>query len=207
MSRNLFNELNSDEAGDRQRLTMEEDHQFEHERVKFTLQQLKLGHQTRQVGKIWADAHGGKFELRFAAFNELFPTFPFLMGASRLRGIQIVKNNRVVRTTPHDYHVHRDPASAEPSRFKDFAGVPFRAAYEQFFNSVGIGDDPRDVCLVFPRKGFLHGMCIHNNQSEQYWTEGLCWVYKSPKTSVRLYVQPFKHFIEAIHGNGRGWKP
>ena len=204
--RNLFNEMNASAEKDRDSVIRKENQEFENERVKFVMNRLGLSAQLREIGRIWED-RCGRFEYRFAAFNEVFPSFPFLLGSSVLRGVEVIKNGRIVHTTPQDYAVHRDTRSVVPSCFKDFAGVPFVAAYATLSDQLAGDAAARSICLVFRRHGFLHGMCVHDDQSEQYWSEGLSWVYKIPKTGKRLYVQPFQHLIDDIHNNGRGWRP
>jgi hypothetical protein len=49
-------------------------------------------------------------------------------------------------------------------------------------------------------------MCIHNDESEQFWVDGLSWVYKFGN-GRRLYVSPFQNLIDAIYDHGRGWRP
>ena len=205
MSKNWFNELNADTTGMEARLAVDDDQKFEEGQVRFTLQKFKLQFYARQMVEQERQQNGSNY-LKFAIFNEMFPSFPFIMGASRLRNLPIIRNGRTLAKTPVDYEVHRDSASTEPARFKNFGRVPFQCAYQYFYDKASTDDDGRKVCLTFPRKGFLRGMCIHNDSSEEHWTSGLSWVYKMPNGS-RIYVQPYSALLDAIHKNGRGWRP
>ncbi len=111
----------------------------------------------------------------------------------------------MVATTPPFYKLHTDVHAAEPARYKDFARVPYVAAYARFVESLGRTADIRPVCLVFPRMG-TNGMCLHNDQSERHWTHGLCEVYKGAEDH-KLYKLKFDTLIAAIYANGRGWRP
>jgi hypothetical protein len=178
---------------------------FEHERLKFLLGRLKLGNRTNELMQLYQEQTGER-SLRFAAFNQLFPTFPFVLGAHTLCNLTVPWGKK---NTGSDYAVHRDDQSTEPARFKKFGWVPFVLAYQEFYSSVVTDGELRRVCLIYPRKGFLHGMCIHNDQSEEFWPSGLAWVYKfnDGGRDRRLFVMPFQSLVEAIYAGGRGWKP
>lgn len=183
--------------------------QFEQERLKWLLTRLKLKHHMSRIINRYK-AETGRTELRFEAFNEHFPTFPFLLGCTKLQGIPMpgrLKADGTQRVTPLDYHIYMDPASTEPARFKNFQKVPFVGAYKDFYAAAMKRARGRKIALLFPRKGFLHGMVMHNDASEQFWSEGLAWVYKVPETESRLYVQPLSALVDAIYENGRGWRP
>lgn len=161
---------------------------FETGLVRHTLKRLSLPkHAERQIRDRWKEEHGERY-LKFAAFNVVFPTFPFLLGSQRL-----------------DVHIHKDPKSTEPARFKKFTQVPFVKAYDEFYQDVAEEAATRSVALVVPRRGFKYGIVVHNDDSEMYWERGSCWVYKGEKR--RLYVQPYADLLDAIHRNGHGWSP
>lgn len=179
---------------------------FERERLRWLLTRLKISRaQQNQIARTHQTATG-RFELRFSTFNEVFPTFPFVLGASKLQNLVVPHGPDKSFTTPANYAVHRDAYSTEPARFKKFHWVPFAKAFRDFYETVTSEARVRKVCLVFPRKGFREGMCIHNDDTETYWEEGLCWVYKIPKTGNKLFIQPFNNLVDAIHANGRGWR-
>jgi hypothetical protein len=208
MSANPFNSMFT-EAGEKKHLAEDQSVKTERRLVEFTMKRLGLKSYIREVEQIWNTLHGYP-ELRFTSFNARFPSFPFLLASHTLCNMPIIRNHKVVRTTAVNYHVHRDANSFEPARFKDFNGVPFFAAFKEFYGSIAElsrGTEIRKICLVFPRFGFRHGMAIHNDGDEQWWQEGLRWVYKVPITQERIYVQGFATLIDAIYANGRGWKP
>lgn len=197
-----FNDVVRNRGASEQRAINES--QFEEARVRFLLNRLKLSQFKRRLLDAWERQHSEK-RLRLAAFNHVFPTFPFLLCSHRLRGVPLP--GRGDKVTPDSYQVHRDPASVEASRFKKFSRVPFVIAYQQMLEDLGEEAGERSVAMVFPRKGLLHGLVIHNDATEQYWTHGLSWVYKPPDSDDRLYVQPFSALIDEIYANGRGWRP
>ena len=160
---------------------------FEGALVRHTLKRLGLSHAERRVRNLW-HASTGDYYLKFSAFNTEFPSFPFLIGSTRL-----------------DVQVHLDKQSTEPARFKKFGAVPFVQAYEEFYADVSAEAATRRVALVVPRRGFRYGLVIHNDEDETHWERGLCWVFKGKKH--RLYVQPYANLLDAIYSDGRGWRP
>ena len=171
---------------------------FEAGRVGYVMKQLGLG--PKLVNELYAyrEALTGVRELHLADFNAVYTGFPVYLGAHTLRCMA----GPWPQPTAADYCVHRDRFSAEPSRFKGFAKVPFVVAYQDFFNGAFHEANGRPLGLVFPRRGFQQGMIIHNDESERFWHEGLCWVYKMPRTEHRLYVQPFSYFMDAVRASG-----
>lgn len=179
---------------------------FERVRVRFLLRQFKLGAAVERqlVRKHHQDT--GRSELRLATFCDRYSTFPFYLGFSTLRGIPVpwtagAKDGH----TPPDYHVHRDMYSTEPARFRMFRWVPFVIAYGRFYQAAQGAAAGRKIGLVFLRHGISDGMVIHNDESEQFWTHGLCQVYKDPQTERKLYVHKFADLVAAIKGSG--WTP
>lgn len=157
--------------------------------VKYLVKVFNLGLAARaEMARTWHSRHR-VHALRIAVFNDRYPTFPFLLGYSRLGG----------------KHVHRDPGAAEPSRFRKFSDVSFVEAYREFYDDNYHPKDLRKLGLVFPRRGFVHGMIIHNDDTEMFWASGLCWVYKSKK-GQRLYVQPLNNVMEQVK-KSRTWRP
>ena len=174
--------------------------QYEHRRVLATMRALGLTPYIRELSKTVEASTGGKL-LAFMDFKDRFPTFPFLLGASRLCGVPIPGG-----TTPESYLVHTDPFATETARFKNFERVPFVIAYRSFCEYGGAANG-RSRGLVFNRRGWAEGMIIHDDSSEQYWNGGLCWVYKEKKSTKRLYIQPYAFLLAAIYNRGRGWQP
>lgn len=127
-----------------------------------------------------SQAYWGERRLAFPVFNELVPSFPFVLGSWQ----------------PTEA-VHLDTRATEPQRFKQMQKVPFFIAYKDFFNSL----DPdvlngKKVALVFPRKSMRYGMVIHNDGGERFWRSGTCWVTKLSKGIV--YAQPFTALVDGI---------
>jgi hypothetical protein len=157
--------------------------------VRHTLSQFSLGSDVRRkLAMRWKEERGIA-ALKFSVFNDTFPDFPFLLGTTRLG----------------EKAVHKDPKATEPSRFKVFRCVPFVEAYRDFYQQNYHPHGLRKLGLVFPRRGFKYGMIIHNDNSETYWSSGLCWVYKS-KHGDKLYVQPFSQLLKSIK-DCRLWRP
>jgi hypothetical protein len=176
---------------------------FESALVEHTLKRFNLQHARRQVSETRMKMVGVP-QLTFEGFLEAFPTFPFVLGANRLRGLAVPWQQKPL---PLNYEVHKDSWSLEPHRFKSWNRVPFVEAYKQFYDAVmGDGKVAKPVGLIFPRKGFRYGMIIHNDSSEHYWDRGLCWVYKD-RNGKHMYVQPYTNLLEAVYAAGRGWKP
>ena len=178
---------------------------FEHERCLFLLRTFRLAPFHKQEMAQLHARHAGDRLLTFAAFNEHFPTFPFLLGAHTLQGLEVPWGDKL--TSSH-YTVHEDPYSTEPSRFRKFGWVPFVVAYTRFYAQHAATVNRR-LCLVFKRKGIVNGMCVHNDDSERYWPAGLAWVYKFSESGQdrRLYVLPFDNLVGAVYAGGRGWRP
>lgn len=180
--------------------------QFEDGIVKFMLTRMNIAkYRADAIRENNFNATGVKL-LSLACFNEYFTNFPFLLGANLLRRLEVPWSPKI---TAANYAVHTDPYSTVPSCFKQFNWVPFVVAYVALYDQMAAKSNNRGICLVFPRKGLPRGMCIHNDDSEQYWPSGLAWVYKFTDGGKdrRLFVQPFQSLVEAIYANGRGWKP
>jgi hypothetical protein len=178
MSGDFFREV-VDEGKRQQREDSEA--RWEEALVRHTLSVFKGGPaQRRQLYEHWHRATGNDGVLRFSAFNNVYPYFPIVLGSTRL-----------------DEPIHRCKHSIEPARYKKFTKVPFVVAYQDFFSERFVKGDLRSIGLVFPRRGFKHGLVIHNDDSETSWTQGSCWVYKTNK-GVRLYVQPYLQLLNGI---------
>lgn len=187
-----FGRLFSGTAARRDRVDAD-DLTFERSTLRFVAQRTGATAQaTRALDRLWEQRTGDPRGARFVLFNELFTGFPFRISTSRLRGIPVPWG-----TTDAGYEVHADPYATEPARFKNFKSVPFVAAFLAAAVETVAGIN---TCLVFPRKGFARGLCIHDDNSEQYWTNGLCWVYKydDGEREQRLYVQPFAALIDSV---------
>lgn len=162
--------------------------QYEERLVRFVVTQLKLG--TAAMKQLSARRRNldGSGYLLLADFNELFPDFPIVLGADRLEGIRL----------------HLEPRAFLPSLFKAFDKAPFVAAYEAFWAAAASRAQGRALGLIFPRKGFRHGLIIHNGGLDEYWIRGMVMVYQggTEQKQERLYVQSFAPLVESIREHG-----
>lgn len=168
------------------------DESFEEERVKFVLNRCGLADQKwplLEAGR----AKYGRPRLTFALFNELFPTFPVLLGASRLNGCKL----------------HEDARASLPELFNNFERAPFFKAYEEFLEAVADSVNDRCVALVFPRNRIKGGLVIHDGGLPEGWDRGnvLTHTGGTRDKPFKVFVQPFNRMIESIYNGGHGWRP
>ena len=165
---------------------------WESARVEYTIKRLKLG--SHVLKELHSHVLGGR--LSFDDFNNRFPTFPMLLSASSLPGEQ---------------PLHRHPKGIHPMWFKSFTGLPFISFYEEelarYKNDI-FGDEPRTLGMVFPRKGFAHGLVVHNGEWQTYLPKNSgCHLYQGGKIkSMTLVVQPFTALLDHIR-EGLHWEP
>ena len=198
---NPFSQLIS--GGSEEIRESEESASWEHSRVRHLLKRTGLPKSAERKLLEEAKNFSDVSRLRFDLFNGEYHDFPFAFGTNRLRNLPVPYGKK---QTSGNYQVHRDPYSTEPSRFKKFEWVPHVIAFREFQASREGSQDARPIGLIFPRKGFSQGMVIHNDATEQFWDEGLCWVYKDPTsmTGDKLYVQPFDSLLKTIR---QMWRP
>lgn len=92
--------------------------------------------------------------------------------------------------------MHRDAKSIQPNWFKSFSKVPvFNTYLNMYLEYMSGTQDSRPYCAVFPRKGFLHGMCIHNGDVSQSLPPGKSGHVYCSKSGFNLIVQPFDDFL------------
>ncbi len=165
---------------------------FEEDRVKFVLARCGLGHEKWTLLNASRAAYG-RPRLTFKLFNDAFPTFPILMGASRLNGVKL----------------HEDPKASLPEWFNHFDRTPFFKAYGEFYEQVADAANNRAVGLVFPRNRIRGALIVHDGGLEDYWLHGTVVTYTggTREKPFRMYVQAFAPLVEAIHNKGHGWKP
>jgi hypothetical protein len=156
--------------------------QWESSRVEWTLRRLKL---ERQRKEILSESVGGKYT--FAEFNRVVD-FPMYLAAEPMIG-----------TPP----IHRDPHSIHPMWFKSFCSLPFVKLYEEKLEAWFSGKRDRPLGMVFPRKGFLHGLILHNGDLERFIApQSSCHVFKGGKKHMmNLIVQPYTGFIDNLKGD------
>lgn len=92
--------------------------------------------------------------------------------------------------------MHRDQKSIQPIWFKSFAKVPvFNTYLDMYLEYLAGTHDARPYCAVFPRKGFLHGLCVHNGEVTQSLQPGKSGHVYCSKSGFNLIVQPFDDFL------------
>lgn len=181
---------------------------FEQRTVHTTLKILGLLKRRWELMGIVQDATGQR-ELRLWAFNQLFSTFPLVLGCNKLARLELPYAHKETKqkVTPDTYQIHRDKASAVPSMLLRFSHVPFTIAFKQFHATVAKEAQSRTVGLVVPRKGIVPGgLIVHNDGSEALWVSGTRIVHKFPGAKDRrLYVEPFRVLLAAVVASG--WRP
>jgi hypothetical protein len=92
--------------------------------------------------------------------------------------------------------MHRDQKSIQPNWFKSFVKVPvFNTYMDMYLEYLAGTQDSRPYCAVFPRKGFLHGLCVHNGDLSQSLQPGKTGHVYCSKSGFNLIVQPFDDFL------------
>ncbi len=160
---------------------------WESSRVEWTLKRLKLDIQRKQL---MAEA-GFDRGFTYINFARVAPSFPVDLVAEPRRG---------------QLPIHRDTKAVHPLWFKAFRGLPFVADYEARFEECS--KEGRPFGMVFPRKGFLQGMVLHNGDWELFVPpQSSCHLFKGgKKRTMTLIVQPYQSFIDQIR-NGLKWRP
>jgi hypothetical protein len=169
------------------------DRQYEESRLAYLLKALRLPRDTARLLKKKNEQETGAWAMSFRDFNETFPTFPVLLGATALEGVKL----------------HLDPRAFLPRWYTNFRGVPFVDFYEDFYEEVAPRAAGRAVGLVFRRNGIRHGMVMMDDQLDLTGMGVPAFVYPCDrrKGRHRLYVAAFQKVAEAIHRGGHGWRP
>lgn len=177
----------STKTGDNLRAMGEADH--EASRVNYILQvaDLNAASVARKLMK-WNQAETGKYALTFRAFHEHYPSFPMLLGSSRL-----------------DTKLHLDPKAMLPAMFKNFRAVPFMTEYDELCRLKSGNEQGRTVGLIVPRKGMPKGLIIHGAGIESIPYQGLSMLFTEDGQEP-VYVRSFAHLVAAICRPG-GWLP
>lgn len=169
---------------------------FEEGKVQNLLKQFKISKDAvREIREFAADATGHP-DLTFAAFNRRFESFPLLLGASRLDGVQL----------------HLAQTAMIPALFKTFGKAPFVDVFDAFYETNQPRANGRPVGMVFPRKGFKQGMVIYatDDPKEIPLCERetmLAYVSGKGKKQHWLVVRSYQKLLEALHNGGHGWRP
>lgn len=168
--------------------------QYEEDKVKFLLKRLKLSKLEGELRHTQVLQTNESF-LTFDAFNNMFPTFPILLGAVKLK------------------NVHIDSRTQLPTLIKSFESAPFVELYEQFYeqNNNRADKESRLIGLVFPRKGIPSGLIIYATDDLEeipFSEKELLLTYLSGKGKDRSYimVRSFGKVLDAIHSSLCGWK-
>lgn len=180
-----------------ERMAARSDAAFEEGKVNYLFAVFKMN--ARLAGRRVRDreeADRGRPDLTLRAFNDEFESFPLLLGASRLGGLQL----------------HLEQAAFIPALFKAFGRAPFVTAYERFYEAAEGRAGGRPVGLVFPRKGFKNGMVVYAADTLDAIPVGqreAVLVYTAGTKKHRQYVlvRSFQRTLEAIHAGGHGWRP
>jgi hypothetical protein len=147
---------------------------WEAARVEYVLKTLSL---TRYRSQLRLDSAGGP--LSFAPVNEKL-------------GLPVVIHADAGGAIP----LHRLDKAVHPNWFKNFAKLPFAQVYLAKLSAYSLCGDTRPLVLVFPRKGFAQGLCVHNG-SMQYVETG-AGVHLFRAAAGDLIVQPFRDVISKV---------
>lgn len=178
------------------RMGARSDTTFENGKVESLIKQFKISKDAvREIREFAAEATG-KPDLTFAAFNRRFESFPLLLGASRLDGVQL----------------HLTSSAMIPALFKAFGKAPFVDVFDAFYETNQPRANGRPVGMVFPRKGFKQGMVIYATDDPK--AVPLCeretmLAYASGRGKKQhwLVVRSYSKLLEALHNGGHGWRP
>ena len=160
---------------------------WESSRVEWTMRRLKLDSQRKEI----ISELGYVGNLPYEAFFRAVPTFPMDIVAEPRKG---------------ELPLHRDPRAVHPAWFKSFRKLPVVETYEEHFGENS--REERPFGMVFPRKGFLQGLILHNGDWDMFVPpHSSCHVFKGGnKRSMHLIVQPYQGFIDHVR-NGISWRP
>jgi len=192
------------------------DRRWLHARVRYTISRLGLGSFKRRLMRKAAELQDEAF-LNFKLFDEEFPTFPVLLGCTRLSvDHPKLRRKKGEEEDPVDLkgviapgkQLHRDPRAFHPEWFKNFMRLPFMYWYQDLYEEWGGVDNPKPVGLVFPRKGFAQGLVVHNGGLDNFvGPNGSCHVYVGGgKKPMTLVVQPFQSMLDHVK-KVQQWRP
>jgi hypothetical protein len=163
--------------------------QYEEGRVRFLVRALRLTPAAVRQLRQEEERRSGRPWLTLRAFNDLYPSFPILLGADELPCVRL----------------HLDPRAMLPALFRRFRDAPFVQAYERFRASLEVDElGARAVGLVFPRRGVRHGLLVTDDELAAVPYRGLSLVHSDPGTGSRLYVRLFQNVVEGIYQ--AGWR-
>ena len=155
--------------------------QWENNRVEWTLNRLGK----KSVKKEILAGAGNNF-LSFDDFNN-HADFPIKLFAEYLSDIP---------------PIHKNQKFIHPFWFKSFLRLPIVERYSDLFEKE-VRNTDKPIGMVFPRKGFLQGLIIHNGDFEIYLPNNAsCHLYRGSKASQHvLVVQPYAGLVDHIKKN------
>lgn len=161
---------------------------WESARVEWTLRRLKLDSQRKEI----VAELGFLGHFTFKSFSQAVPGFPMDLAA----------NSRI-----GELPLHRDSRAVHPAWFKAFLGLPIVKEFEVKFDEE-TSEKEKPFGMVFPRKGFLQGLILHNGDWETFVPpRSSCHLFRGgKKRSMNLVVQPYQGFIDHLR-NGLSWRP
>lgn len=164
--------------------------QFEQSKVEFLLktfnmQKLKarLLRRARENGSEW---------LTLSAFNEEFPSFPFLLGTNLLGGTKL----------------HISAACFVPSLYHRTEKAPFVKPYRDFYAANKRHAHGRSIGLILRRKGMPRGIIVHDGGLAGYEKPGMfaaTYTGEEGTEPQQLFIHSFERLVKAIHDQGDGW--
>lgn len=183
-----------DQGGLAERRKAEQESAFEARTLTFLLTTFgMMPHAARELSRTCVQ-RTGESALRFTDFHAKYPDFPVILATKRLGSL------------------HTDPRCFLPALFKRFDETPFWSAYEDHYEQYAdrAKETGRAVGLVFPRKGIIRGLVIHNyegDQTQRFQGTSLIYQAVTGKRTTRIYVQAFQAFVAALSARGHGWRP
>lgn len=199
MSENPFDRLTRG-SDHRERLEARADAAFEAGKVLYVLKAFRLNARKAAAALLARERRErGGHAATFRAFNDAYPEFPLVLGATRLGAVKL----------------HADARAMIPALFRDFGRAPFVTAFEAFYEreADAAAASGRLPGLVFPRKGLKNGMVIYAADDPEAVPVGdreTLLAYpgggagKKRTGRTWLVVRSFQRLLEALHSGGHG---
>lgn len=191
MTGNRFHQLHS-KTDTKRKLHAASERKFEDKLVEFVCKRNGLARLHKDLVRRQGIREDDPF-LTFALFNDTFPSYPLMLGSTRLEGKEL----------------HKEKNAVFPRWLTTFRGLPFVDPYHEFLESLGAHAELASAGLVFPRKGFRQGLIIYNGGLDEHKIKGGVFVYEggTKKRPITYHVRPFAAVVDGIYNHGRGWKP
>jgi len=164
---------------------------FEESKVAFTVRRLCLNKQLcQELDTMEFQRTGTQRTIStFATFNSRFPSFPVVLSANWLNGVKL----------------HNRADCVHPKWFQSFSRLPFFRPFVELVRVAEANREVRPQGMVFPRKGIMHGLIVHNADSQTY-SEKCRSMHVYRGDGIDLVVQPFSGFLDSILAS-RLWTP